>query len=303
MATPKKRRGRSHKEQGIQGKAVVEAFQPRDWLSANDLHQAPPMAWGIWIECLSVMWLERVATIKGKSDALAKSLRISETDLLEFCQHATTHGFADVEITADDGPVRDLSPLLSRLCPENVPPLVPDLSGTCRQQCRIFVAITCRRLLRRLQVQEKKRLAKQAEREKKAAQRACRQNVATNVATKNSTSSSSPSSSPSWDMEEEGKVEGKSTKTPTTKAASATACPTGQSRTATTAKPQPAPGPVDRLAKLITAEPHKLSLDDRKQLSLLAMVHEGKLDAVIASHNGSGPITISRLRQLLEAQP
>ena len=86
-------------------------------------------------------------------------------------------------------------------------------------------------------------------------------------------------------------------------AAPAAACPTGQRQAAATTKPQPEPGPVDRLAKLITTEPHKLSPDDRKQLSLLAMLHRDAMDAVIASHNGSGPITISRLRQLLEAQP
>jgi len=300
MATPKKRRGRSHKEQGIQGKRIAEAFYPADWLAASDVHLAPPMARGIWIDCLAHMWRNRTGTISGPVHELSRLLWCTVDDVFEFIRHSQQYGFCDVEIehatqfsAAFPDTFREFS--------ANFPGIFRANSEACHTPCHAIVTISCRRLERRAQRQEDARLRKEAERQRKAKKKPCHTNVTHAVTAWSGPPSSSSSSSPL------GKEEGMKEKEATTKtakeAASATACPTGQSRTATTAKPQPAPGPVDRLAKLITAEPHKLSLDDRKQLSLLAMIHEGKIDAVIASHNGSGPISISRLRQLLEAQP
>ena len=93
--------------------------------------------------------------------------------------------------------------------------------------------------------------------------------------------------------------------------APAAACPTGQRQAAakptpaaTNAfRPPPAPTLIDRLCEAVTSEPHKLSMDDRKQISLMAMTYKSQAEEYLRQRNGSGPISISMLRQLLEAQP
>jgi len=295
MATQKKR-GRSHKDQGIQGKGICEPVYPRDILTDVAWLQCYGLARGAWWIALGHMWANKTDRLSMTMWAWGNVLGLTEEDAVRVIDDWWKNGVCDIEF---NGVLRSFcasSALFLRdFCAKTAPPVTV---------CNLNVTVICRRLARRRQRQEQTRLKVSKHRERAAKCAPCNQPVTS----EKRVSSSSSSSSPSGGMEEEGdKGRGKEA----TKAAPAAACPTGQRQAAakptpaaTNAfRPPPAPTLIDRLCEAVTSEPHKLSMDDRKQISLMAMTYKSQAEEYLRQRNGSGPISISMLRQLLEAQP
>jgi hypothetical protein len=129
--------GRTHKEQGITGKAICETFYMADWTNAKDIGMASACARGVWWECLLAMWSERNCSITGSTEDVAKSLRVTLREFRTFLIEARKYNFCTLS-----GKWHDLSLDLSQ---------GGDIKGD------EIGTVTCRRLQRRQRSRLKKR--------------------------------------------------------------------------------------------------------------------------------------------------